>query len=229
MKYIIGDIHANIIELNKLLKIINPSKADQLIFLGDYINKLPYTQATIDLLKQLDSRHNCIFIKGNHDYVWERYLHYQELHRQEFLIKFGGIPALSQLCANPAELLSHNKIDRIKTLLKPYVQLIPRLVDYIVIDKIVALHAGITVDQLAQQPLKFTELNYFLRPGQMNLNKKYLNKYRLVAGHTNLNTQPLIKPGYINLDLGAGYQGFLGALCVEDHQVIRSDGTIYKL
>lgn len=229
MKYIIGDIHANINELKKLLKLINPTKADQLIFLGDYIDKHIHAQATIALLEQLDSRHDCVFIKGNHDYVWERYLYYRELPRQDFLINFGGIATLSQLCKNPVELLSYNKIDQIKILLKSYTKLIPRLVDYIIIDQFIVLHAGITAYQLMQKPLKFTELNYFLRPSQMNLTKKYLNKYRLVAGHTYLDTKPLIKPGYINLDLGAGNQGFLGALCVEDHRVVRSDGTIYRL
>lgn len=228
MKYIIGDIHANINELRKLLQLINPTTTDQLIFLGDYIDKHPHTQATLALLEQLDTHHQCIFIKGNHDYVWERYLYHRELSRQDFLINFGGTKALSQLCQNPSKLLRDNQIDQITILLKSYTKLIPRLVDYIIIDEFLVLHAGLTAHQFMQKPLKFTELNYFLRPIQMDLTKKYLNKYRLVAGHTCLDTKPVIKPGYINLDLGAGSQGFLGALCIEDHQVIRSDGTIYK-
>ncbi|MBI2010387.1 MAG: metallophosphoesterase [Candidatus Chisholmbacteria bacterium] len=229
MKYIIGDIHANVTQLEKLLKLIRPAPADLLIFLGDYIDKNPHTHQTIALLEELDSNYDCVFIKGDHEYVWERYLSYRELSRQEFLLNFGGLATLSQLCPNPAELIKDNRVDQIKKLLKPYLDFLPRLVDYFVVDQYLALHAGITTHQLAEKPLKFTELNYFLRPVKIDQTKKYLGRYRLVAGHTHLSGRPVTKPGYINIDLGAGYQGFLGAFCVENHQVFRSDGKVYKM
>lgn len=229
MKYIIGDIHANVTELKKLLQLIRPTKADKLIFLGDYINKHPYTSQTITLLEKLDRNHDCVFIKGNHDYVWQRYLFFKDVSRQDFLLKFGGRAALSQLCPNPVKLIKENRIDQIKKLLKRYVNFLPRMVDYVVVDDYIALHAGLLPSQLGQSKLTFTELNYFIRPDQMNLTKKYLRKYRAVAAHTHLGTRPVTKPGYINIDLGAGEQGYIGALCVEKQEVLRSDGKVYKV
>lgn len=229
MKYIIGDIHANVTELKKLLKIILPTKADKLIFLGDYIDKNPQTRQIITLLEKLDRSSNCIFIKGDHDYVWERYLNLKDISRQDFLLRFGGIVALSQISPNPIDLLQENRINQIKKLLKEYVNFLPRLVDYVVVDDYLALHAGLLPSQLKQSKLTFTELNYFIRPDQMNLVRKYLGKYKVVAAHTHLSPRPVIKPAYINIDLGAGYKGYLGALCVEKNQVFRSDGKVYQV
>lgn len=229
MKYIIGDIHANVTELKKILELIRPTKEDKLIFLGDYIDKHPYTNQTLALLERLDHHCDCVFIKGNHDYVWQRYLDFKDLSRQGFLLHFGGVAALSQLSPHPVKLIKENRIDQIKKLLKSYIYLFARMVDYAIVDQYLALHAGLLPSQLRQSKLTFTELNYFIRPDQINLTEKYLGRYRAVAAHTHLSTRPVTKPGYINIDLGAGEQGYIGALCVEKQEVLRSDGKVYKV
>ncbi|MFA6405681.1 MAG: metallophosphoesterase [Candidatus Paceibacterota bacterium] len=218
MNYIIGDIHANITELKKLFEIIDPKKGDSFIFLGDYIDKNPYLDETLDFLFDLDRYYNCIFIKGNHEFVWERYLVYGELGRKDFIEKHGQ-HTLKKIGKD---------LKKLKEKLALFLKFVEKNVDYHIVGKYVAVHAGLLPEQLTHNPVKFIELNYFLRVDNMDTDKLYLDKYRVVAGHTFLGVEPLIKNSYINIDLGAGYGKYIAALRVEDDIIIRSDGEVFK-
>jgi len=229
MNYIIGDIHSSVDKLNLILSLLHLKSNDTLIFLGDYIDKNTHTQETVARLKQLQKNYTCIFIKGNHDFVWERYLLYGETDRQDYLLRYGGVETLKQFHDHPKELIQRNDITKIKKYLSDYIALIHTMRDYHIVGPYLALHAGLTKDQYNQDPLKFTEKNYFLRPHDIHLDKCYLDKYMLVAGHTFLNESPMKSKGYINLDLGAGYDKYLAVLCVEQKIIFRSDGEKFYL
>jgi serine/threonine protein phosphatase 1 len=202
MRYIIGDIHGNIEELQKLLALLKPAKSDTLIFLGDYVDKMPHTEKTLTLLEQLNKKYKCIFLKGNHDYVWEQYLIHEDLSRQEFLLK---------------------------KMLHSYIKLMEKMEHFYLIEDYLALHAGLLPNQYSQEPLVFEERNFFIRPDDIHMKKKYLGTYTLVAGHTYLGEKPTLEEGYINIDLGAGYGKYLCALLVEKRMLVRSDGKEFLL
>ena len=63
----IGDIHGAIGALQRLLRRLHPCPEDTLIFLGDYIDRGEDSHAVLDYLMDLESRHRCIFLKGNHE------------------------------------------------------------------------------------------------------------------------------------------------------------------
>ncbi len=63
MTWIIGDIHGCFDELNELLDRI--SDQEQLIFLGDYIDRGPSSVMVIERL--LRERHRSVFLMGNHE------------------------------------------------------------------------------------------------------------------------------------------------------------------
>lgn len=65
--YVIGDIHGALKALKQVLEKMNPQKEDLLIFLGDYVDGWSESAAVISYLIELEQRHRCIFIKGNHD------------------------------------------------------------------------------------------------------------------------------------------------------------------
>ncbi len=63
----IGDIHGHTIALNALLDELSPSSSDDLVFLGDYVDKGPDVAGTLELLSKLSREHDWIFLRGNHD------------------------------------------------------------------------------------------------------------------------------------------------------------------
>ena len=229
MQYFIGDVHSNSVELKKLLDQLKLKKSDTLIFLGDYVDKNINTKETLEILWSLNENYKCIFIKGNHEYVWEKYLNNGEYFRQDFLLKYGSAEALRQYVKNPKELILKNDVKTIKKLLEPYLKLIEITRDYYLTDKYLAIHAGLLKEQLDQKEIKMQELNYFLRKDKIDFNNLYLNKYVIVAGHSYFGDEPLVEKGYISIDLGAGFGRYLGALDSEGNKIIRSDGKIFDI
>lgn len=227
--YIIGDLHANVGELKKLMSLLEIKAGDKIIFLGDLIDKNIETKKTIDLLNEISSKHDCVFIKGDHEFVWERYLMHNDIARQDFILNYGGVAALQKFTDDPKDLVINNKIVEIKSFLQPYLDLIQISQDFYLLDEYLIMHAGLLESQLDQEKISIDEENYFLREDKMNFDKKYLGKYKIIAGHTYFSKEPFIKPGYINIDLGAGSDGFLGAFDTKNKKVIRSDSKIFSI
>jgi len=63
----IGDIHGCDTALTTLLEQVQPRPADQIIFLGDYIDGGPASQAVIDTLLKLRDTTSPVFLRGNHE------------------------------------------------------------------------------------------------------------------------------------------------------------------
>jgi serine/threonine protein phosphatase 1 len=229
MRYIFGDLHANIDEFLKLQKILQIQAKDTCIFVGDYLGKQPHTIEILQALRDLQQRCTCVLLKGNHDYVWERYLLHKETFRKDFLLHHGDVKTLEEFSENPKFLLETDNIETISGFLSEYLELLPLMQDYYIAGEFFATHAGVAEDNLNQEPLMFEEKDYFLRPEKMQLEKRYLGRYTVVAGHTFLDVAPTFKKGYINIDLGAGYGKYLGALCVEQSLVVRSDGEVFSI
>lgn len=224
MHYVIGDIHANIQELHKLLTHLELSRSDTIIFVGDYIDCLPHTSKTLQLLEKLSTQYTCIFLKGNHEFLWEEYLKNNDTSRQDYLVKYGGLDALKEYGTTAQDALRNNAIETLKPIMQPYLDLIAQSKDFFIFDKYIVLHAGLLPEQYENDPLLFKEQNYFIRPKDMDLSKKYLDKYILVAGHSHFGEEPLFEAGYINIDLGGRQEKYIGALALETEVVIRSDG-----
>ncbi len=64
---VIGDIHGGLRAVKQVLDRAGATKADKLIFLGDYVDGWSESPQVLDYLIDLDKTHNCIFIRGNHD------------------------------------------------------------------------------------------------------------------------------------------------------------------
>lgn len=69
--YIIADIHGCANTLERLLnKIIwQAENTPKFVFTGDYVNRGLHSKRTIDILIDLQSKYNCVFLRGNHDDV----------------------------------------------------------------------------------------------------------------------------------------------------------------
>ena len=66
-RFVIGDIHGCSKALRTLIEYIDPQSDDELIFLGDYVDRGPNSKGVIDQLIEL--RENCrvVALRGNHE------------------------------------------------------------------------------------------------------------------------------------------------------------------
>lgn len=63
----IGDIHGCNAALRALLEKVRPESTDQVIFLGDYIDRGPASRAVIHTLLELRKACTTVFLRGNHE------------------------------------------------------------------------------------------------------------------------------------------------------------------
>ncbi|HVU39238.1 MAG TPA: metallophosphoesterase [Opitutales bacterium] len=67
---VIGDVHGCLVELTDLLAKLKPAKDDQLVFLGDLVNRGPDSHGVVSLVRSLP---NALSLLGNHEARLLRY------------------------------------------------------------------------------------------------------------------------------------------------------------
>ncbi len=79
--WVIPDIHGYANTLETLLKQIQPSKKDHIIFLGDYIDRGPHSKGVLDMVMDMEKDgYKMTALRGNHEsYFAEAYYHAFEL------------------------------------------------------------------------------------------------------------------------------------------------------
>lgn len=67
----IGDIHGHLHELNKLLDAVQPTMADKVVFLGDYVDRGPASKEVLEKLSSFKEYFpQTVFIRGNHEQMF---------------------------------------------------------------------------------------------------------------------------------------------------------------
>src|SRR5690606_8704733 len=90
--FVIGDIHGGFKALIQLLRRMDLTEEDTLIFLGDYVDGWSESAQVIRLLIELSENINCIFIKGNHDVWCEEWLNSDDVNPTWYM--HGGKEAI---------------------------------------------------------------------------------------------------------------------------------------
>lgn len=66
-RYVIGDIHGCSKALRSLVEAVNPGSNDEMIFVGDYIDRGPNSRDVIDQLLSLKQQCQVTALRGNHE------------------------------------------------------------------------------------------------------------------------------------------------------------------
>jgi len=89
-RFVIGDIHGCLPELDRLLAAIAPGSGDHVCFLGDYIDRGEASKDVVELLLALAaSGPACTFLKGNHEDMFLAFLGEHGHHGDAFLANGG--------------------------------------------------------------------------------------------------------------------------------------------
>ena len=92
--FVFGDIHGCHHLLKNLMDKIDPDQEnDVLIFLGDYINRGPFSKEVIsELITIKKTFQNVITLMGNHEQI---FLDYLEGENKKLFLNMGGEPTLT--------------------------------------------------------------------------------------------------------------------------------------
>ena len=70
-RFVIGDVHGCLCTLKALIGKLSLLPSDSFYFLGDYIDKGKWSKETIDYLIDFSSHYKTVFLKGNHEEMYE--------------------------------------------------------------------------------------------------------------------------------------------------------------
>ena len=97
----VGDIHGSARELEILLAAVAPGPADQLVFLGDYVDRGPASNEVIALLVDLQARlPGTVFLRGNHEEMMMDFLG-MEGARGNIFLRAGGASTVASYGLDP--------------------------------------------------------------------------------------------------------------------------------
>ena len=215
MLYCISDIHGELDLFIKLLKKINFNKNDQLIILGDIIDK---GTKSIELSELIFSMENVKVLMGNHEY--EFYKYYQALKQQNKL----DILKLQSFFPEEEKKLDNNIINHLINL--PF---------YFETNDVIFVHAGVLLDCNNNiVDLDKTPNEYFVYDREFKNDYVIYNSNKCVIfGHTptcytnnnfniikykranSLNKSDIKNYYKIHIDTGVYLTNVLGCICLD--------------
>lgn len=224
---VFGDIHGGLKALIQLLDRATVIENDRLIFLGDYVDGWGESAQVIDFLIGLSQKHECIFIKGNHD-VW----------CQEWLMN-DVINDIWFLHGGKSTIESYQNIDLLAK--KKHLEFFNQMKDYFVDEKNnLFIHAGFSSMHGPEKEHYQTNFSWDRTLWEMALTmdkrikkdsllypKRLLLYNEIYIGHTptlHYDVEiPMQGCNVWNIDTGAGFYGKLTCIEAETKEFWQSD------
>lgn len=217
MTFVVGDIHGEISKLKQLISIIQGiDYSAEFVFIGDYLDKGENVLNTLDFLSDLSVNNKCIFLLGNHEYLWMK-LHSKDIEAEQYLLKYGGLMTIKSFGASGI----YEAYDK---LMKQFSFFIKQLLPHYLIDNYLIVHSGIRPEDYMQEVSNIDLINkLFNRYRFIQYDRLYLSKYKIIFGHTGF-FQPYIDPYKIGVDTAACFLESqpLTAFCIEEEFFIDS-------
>jgi serine/threonine protein phosphatase 1 len=225
--FVIGDIHGG---LKALIQILDRAKVmpdDQLIFLGDYVDRWYESAQTIDFLINFQKTHNCIFIRGNHDDLLQKYL--EGAPENTMWLNAGGAQTIKSYQNTPPK-NKYKHLEFLKSLKSYYLDNQQRLF----------VHGGFTHMRGVRYEWHETmlywdrtlwetalSLNPALQKTDLYYPKRLKLYHEIYIGHTATieiaQTTPQNCANVWNIDTGAGYVGKLTIMNIDTKEFWQSD------
>jgi len=200
--YVIGDIHGCLRPLQRLLGKIEPQPGDEVIFIGDYIDRGPQSREVVEYLLGLPYR--CVFLLGNHEKMLLDFLAGDD--RGLFLAN-GGLATLQSYGGDASDIPpAHIRFYRS---LRPMYEAGGHLFAHAGIRPMVPLDKQKVDDLVWIRQEFFQFVGRFPKP--------------VVFGHTPLR-QVLLAPDRIGIDTGCVYGGKLTCLQLPERKIIQVPG-----
>jgi serine/threonine protein phosphatase 1 len=199
----IGDIHGQLDMLKLLLEKVQPTAADKLIFIGDYIDRGPDSKGVVNFLLDFKQHFNAVFLRGNHEDMLLAFLGQDpNAHYGEAYLYNGGEHTVRSYAGENATFT-----DLKNAIPESHLEFFKQLKYYHIEEEFLFVHAGIVPGIPIEK--QRTEDLIWIRE-EFLYSETGIGKI-VVFGHTPLRS-PLITNDKIGIDTGAGYNMRLSAI-----------------
>jgi serine/threonine protein phosphatase 1 len=204
--YAIGDIHGSLASLDRLMDKINPDfEHDQLLFVGDYIDRGPRPKEVVDYIIRLKmlAPGRIICLKGNHEAM---FLDFLEGRGKDLFLLNGGDSTLTDY-GGGSWMAKDLVLPPDHQQFYQELQLFYETADYIFVHG--GLKPGVALADQQEDDLLWIR-------GEFITSQEDFGR-RVIFGHTPFK-QPLVMPNKIGIDTGAVYGNFLTALKLPEEE-----------
>lgn len=196
----ISDIHGQFEELRILLELANYNPAyDQLVLLGDYIDRGPQSKDVIELVMSLQQQ-GAIVLCGNHEAIMHTAYQYNYAGSWEHWVeRCRGDATLQSYGIDPLTTSQYNK--RKNADIERLLRWIPTLPLYYELEDVIFVHAGVTngpLHSMSKRTLLWIREEF---------HRHYAGKKLVVFGHT---TTPRLHNDPYNSDIYMGQNNIIG-------------------
>ncbi len=221
-RWVIPDIHGCSKTLKGLVNnLINPTRNDELYFLGDYVDRGADSKGVIDFIRNLkNDGYNVTALKGNHeDFMVELYdaekqakntwWHRLGDRKHKVWMEIGGKATLSSF-----------GVTHVRDVPVDYIEWMRGLKYYILLDKFVLVHAGLNFKN--EDPFEDQRAMLWLREYEIQPEK--IGRRKIIHGHVPVNMELIMLAvrnkiyKFIDLDNGpymSGKEGFGNLVALE--------------
>lgn len=224
---VIGDIHGGLKALVQLFERAKLDPQDELIFLGDYVDGWSDSANVVSYLIELAKQNTCIFLRGNHDDLVQRWLKNGELNDK--WLQHGGQSSMDTY----RKLTDEEK--------KRHIVFFDQMLNYYIDKKNrLFVHAGFTNlkgPEAEYNPIPFYwdrtlwELAMAIDPKLKPEDPTYPNRLKIFnkifIGHTPVTrlgkTKPIHLSNVWNMDTGAAFKGRISLMDVDTEEIVQSD------
>lgn len=221
--FVIGDIHGMYHSLEVMLSHWRRDE-EQLILVGDYIDRGPNSDSVLKTVRTLQKEHNAILLRGNHEQLFLNYL--LEPRKEWKLYKQnGGATTISQLLQIQIEDVEAQAPEEVVEKLlekEPWlIEWLESLVYYTTFGNHIIVHAGV---DFTKSDWRYTSLHDFLWIREGFHYEENTTGRNIIFGHTPVQTlhesvEPWQRDGKWGIDGGNVYGGSLIALRIDREEV----------
>lgn len=218
--FVIGDIHGCLAKIQQLIDRIDPCPVrDQLVFLGDYVDRGENSREVLDYMLQLKADYDStIFLMGNHERMFMDFL--AGVDQDLFLCNGGDstvrsyLGRLQDFWSSSVKKPTHEEVLE-RLVPEHHRAFLQELYPYYENEHFIMVHAGlrngIPLDQQSLDDL------FWIRD-EFIYSEEDFGK-RVVFGHTPF-SRPLVLPNKIGIDTGAVYGNKLTCLIIPDLEFV---------
>lgn len=233
----IGDIHGCYQELIHLIEFINPTRADTIVSLGDYIDRGSDSKAVLDTLIDLKSKCDLVALLGNHESMMRESFNTNHAYKDrlgavKFWLKNGGSETLDSYMYSSDDLLSpYFDESYIPDNIQAHLDFINSMPLYYETQSHIFVHAtpfpDLNMDEQDEIDLVWR------RAGRIDAQYAYnhISGKTIVSGHTAQSSGlPLaLSEKNIIIDSGCKWTGWLTALDINDDKYIQASKDDIRL
>ena len=215
----IGDIHGCFYTLYRLLEKLEILESDQLVFLGDYIDRGKYSKEVIDFFMKLRKCYDCHFLMGNHELMLLEYLSSED---PSLWLQNGGDRTLD----------SYESTDG-KDIPDDHIAFFGSCNYYLETENYLFVHGGLDPELSVKENLQQVERKAFcwirnhMRARHLEAGDYPKWEKTVVCGHTPT-TEPVVLDKLISIDTGCVYHndpslGKLSAIVLPDRTIFQAE------